>query len=171
MYLRPLKLEDAPLMLEWMHDDSVVHDLQTDFSTKSIDDCITFIEKSLNDKENLNLAISDDNDEYMGTVSLKHITKEFAEFAIVIRKCAMGSGFSWYGMKNILYKALNEYCIDTVYWCVSKNNTRAIKFYDKHGFSESVNVPERIFERYDTAFTLKWYFVDKNFNFGIKENP
>ena len=36
MRLRKLQLKDAPLMLEWMHDESVVHDLHTDFASKSI---------------------------------------------------------------------------------------------------------------------------------------
>ena len=39
------------------------------------EDCETFIEKSIGDSKNLNLAIASD-DEYMGTVSLKHIDKK-----------------------------------------------------------------------------------------------
>ena len=43
MKLRKLEEKDAPLMLEWMHDDSVVHNLATDFSKKTLDDCKKFI--------------------------------------------------------------------------------------------------------------------------------
>ena len=39
MYLREFKQKDAPLMLEWMHDPSVVENLQTDFGSKTIEDC------------------------------------------------------------------------------------------------------------------------------------
>ena len=94
MTLRELKTKDAPLMLEWMHDDSVTHDLQTDFASKTMDDALSFINNSLTDDKNLNLAITDDNDEYMGTVSLKHIDGNAAEFAITVRSCAMGGGSS-----------------------------------------------------------------------------
>ena len=48
------------------------------------------------------MAIVNDKDEYMGTVSLKRITDSNAEFAIVVRKCAMGKGYSKYGMKKIM---------------------------------------------------------------------
>lgn len=160
-YLRPLKLQDAQYMLEWMHDDTVVHDLKTDFSSKTVDDCISFIEQSKSDFKSIDLAIVDDNDEYMGTVSLKHISNEYAEFAIVVRKCAMGKGFSDFGMKSILNFAFGEYGLETVYWCVSVNNTRAIKFYDKHGFKETIDIPIALVGQYCEADALKWYFIDK----------
>ena len=36
MYLRDLEEKDAPLMLEWMHDESVVEKLRGRFSEKTI---------------------------------------------------------------------------------------------------------------------------------------
>ena len=39
MHLRRLERKDAPLMLEWMHDRNVIKDLNTDFASKTIDDC------------------------------------------------------------------------------------------------------------------------------------
>ena len=51
-------------------------------------------------KKNIHMAITDDNDEYMGTVSLKNINyiDSFAEFAITVRRTAMGKKFRfiWY---------------------------------------------------------------------------
>mgnify|MGYP004451865777 CR=1 FL=1 len=73
--LRDLKLDDAELMLEWMHDKDVVRHLETDFSSKNIEDCRHFIKSSLETKEHLHQAIVDDvNDVYLGTVSLKYIS-------------------------------------------------------------------------------------------------
>ena len=43
MRLRKLELKDAPLMLEWMHDETVVKDMQADFSSKTLEDCNHFI--------------------------------------------------------------------------------------------------------------------------------
>ena len=134
MKLRKLQAEDAPFMLEWMHDDSVVHDLRTNFAVKTLEDCISFIKMAQDTNENLHLAIVDENDTYMGTVSLKHITKTSAEFGITVRKCAMGKGFSKFAMQNIIETGFKQLGLQKIYWCVAPENHRAIRFYDKNMF-------------------------------------
>lgn len=163
MYLRKLKMKDAPLMLEWMHDDSVVHDLHTNFASKTIEDCKNFIRNNQFFTNDVNLAIASDDDEYMGTVSLKQIDRNnlTAEFAITVRKAAMGHGYSWFGMTAIIEKAFNEYGLECVYWCVSRKNRRAVRFYDKHNFHESLDIAPSILERYKDENNLKWYSVLK----------
>ena len=118
MRLRNLELKDASFMLEWMHDESVVKNLRGNFRSKTIEDVKKFILASQNKKYDIHLAITTDEDEYMGTVSLKNIDREndSAEFAISIRKSAMGRGFSWYGMEEIIRKAFDEYGLKSVYW-------------------------------------------------------
>ena len=44
MKLRSLELKDAPFMLEWMQDISVVEYMHINFAKKKIDDCESFIE-------------------------------------------------------------------------------------------------------------------------------
>ena len=44
--LRRLKQSDAPLMLEWMHDEDVVHFMKADFQHKTLSDCEKFIESA-----------------------------------------------------------------------------------------------------------------------------
>lgn len=164
MNLRQLKMKDAKLMLEWMHDDNVVHDLHTDFASKSIDDCENFINANKDiSGDSLNFAIASDEDEYMGTVSLKHIDRQLgtAEFAITIRKKAMSRGYAWFGMREIIEYAFNNLNLNSIYWCVSRNNNRAIRFYDKHNFSETFDIPLYIRRRYDNENELKWYSVLK----------
>ncbi len=164
MKLRKLEQKDAALMLEWMHDKSVVENLSANFGAKKLADCQAFIEASQNDDKNLNLAIADDNDEYMGTASLKHIdqTKKRAEFAIAMRAGAMGKGFSQYGMAQIIRIGLEEMGLDEVYWCVSPVNKRAVRFYDKNGYTR---VPHT--EIHSTAYTPEqieefiWYSAKK----------
>lgn len=134
MKLRKLQVEDAPFMLEWMHDDSVVHDLRTNFAAKTLEDCISFIKMAQDTNENLHLAIVDENDTYMGTVSLKHITQTSAEFGITVRKCAMGKGFSKYAMQNIIETGFKQLGLQKIYWCVAPENQRAVRFYDKNMF-------------------------------------
>ena len=135
--LRKLEKKDAPLMLEWMHDPSVVENLNRNFGNMTIEDCERFIESSAKDEvKNLHLAITDDNDddEYLGTVSLKNIDKNAAEFAITIRTSAMGRGISRDAMKEIIRIGYEVLGLDIIYWYVSEKNLRAVKFYDKNGY-------------------------------------
>lgn len=168
MYLRELKAEDAPLMLAWMHDESVVCKLRGNFAAKTIEDCNDFIKSSISE-HNIHLAIASDTDEYMGTVSLKNIEDRTAEFAITVRAEAMGRGYSWFGMEAIIEKAFNDLGLESVYWCVSRENERAVRFYDKHNFHEVIDVPEKIRERYSGIGNLKWYSVLKGDEFNVRD--
>lgn len=161
MLLRKLELKDTPLMLEWMHDDNVTHDLNADFALKKLEDAESFILASADISNNLHLAIVSDTDEYMGTVSLKHIDRESnnAEFAITVRRAAMNRGYSWYGMTEIIRTAFEELGLDCVYWCVSKKNERAVRFYNKHGFNQVVDIAQNILDRYKGKDDLIWYSV------------
>ena len=169
MYLRELKKEDAHSMLSWMHDESVVGMLRGEFSKKTIDDCFLFIQNSIS-KTNIHLAIASDSDEYMGTVSLKNINRTSAEFAIAVRKEAMGRGYAWFGMETMIQKAFNELGLKSIYWCVSRDNKRAVRFYDKHNFSEIVDVPLKILKRYSGSDNLKWYSVLNGDNYHMKDS-
>ena len=164
MKIRKLELKDSSLMLEWMHDTSITSNLQTDFANKTLEDCENFIISSLDDKENLNLAIVSDDDEYMGTVSLKHIDKQNgnAEFAITIRKKAMGRGYSIFGMSEILKIGIEELKLKNIDWCVSQSNLRAIRFYDKNSYCRIEHIPPNLLERYKNTPNLIWYTVDAN---------
>lgn len=161
MYLRKLKIEDAPLMLEWMHDEDIVHNLVGDFMSKTIKDCESFILASADTTYDLHMAIASDSDEYMGTVSLKHIDREVgnAEFGITVRRVAMGKGYSWFGMIEIIRVAFEKLGLNSVYWCVSEKNVRACRFYDKHGFHQLVDISKTMLNRYKGVDNLIWYSV------------
>lgn len=161
MRLRNLELKDALFMLEWMHDESVVCKLKGNFIGKTLEDVVSFIIASANKEESIHLAIASDEDEYMGTVSLKNMEGGSAEFGISVRKSAMGRGYSWYGMEEIIRLAFEEYGLERIYWCVSRENERAVHFYDKHNFHEALDVPDSILKRYNGMENLKWYSVLK----------
>jgi len=165
MRLRKLMLKDAEPMLEWMHDKDVVLWMQSDFASKTISDCERFILNNQECESDLNLAIVDESDDYMGTVSLKHIDKEAgnAEFAITVGKKAMGKGFSQYGMKEILKIGLHDLGLDNIFWCVSVENARAIRFYDKSDAKRTDDIPEKILNYYSVEQLEKmiWYVVSK----------
>lgn len=169
MKLRNLEIKDAIHMLEWMHDENVLVGLQRKkFINKTIDDCKIFINNTKKDKYNVNLAIVDENDIYMGTVSLKNLNyiRKDAEFAITIRTCAMGKGFGVFAMKEIMKYAFNVLNLESVYWNVLSDNIRAINLYNKLGFKQISEVNEEILlEHKDLLNTNKkflWYIVNKN---------
>lgn len=161
MRLRDLELKDAPLMLEWMHDESIVSKLKGNFIEKTLADAESFILASINKEENIHFAIVSDEDEYMGTVSLKNVKNGSAEFGIAVRKVAMGKGYSWYGMEEIIRLAFEQYELESVYWCVSRENRRAVRFYDKHNFHESMDISDEILRNYAGMNDLKWYSILK----------
>lgn len=164
MKLRKLEKKDAVAMIEWMHDPSVVKYLQADFAHKTISDCKNFIKNAQCLTNNMHLAIVDDNDKYMGTVSLKNIKNDTAEFAIIICKAAMGKGYSKYGMKEIIRIGLEEVGLKKIYWCVSPENIRACKFYDKNGY-EQIKLTENEINNLGLRYTpeqinyYRWYQV------------
>ena len=80
------------------------------------------------------LAAVDDTDIYMGTVSLKNIDNGSSEFAITMRKEAMGKGYAAEAMKQIIDKGFNELGLEYIYWYVNPANKRAVRFYDKNGY-------------------------------------
>lgn len=161
--LRKLDMKDAPFMFEWMHDDFIVHNLQTDFTEKTIEDCYLFIESARNSLVDYHMAVVSDSDEYMGTVSLKHISCDIAEFAIVIRSSAMGKGFSKYAMERMLDEGFYKLNISSIYWCVSPENKRAVRFYDKNGYNRVSPDQLAIRGGYSQTKiqTYYWYLVRK----------
>ena len=158
MILRPLCPRDAEAMLEWMHDDNIVSQLKGRFKEKTLSDCQAFIESSRNTHENLHLAIADAEDSYLGTVSLKNIHEDWAEFAIVVSKKAHGTGAAGAAMGQILDYGIRELKLPVIYWCVSKKNQRAIRFYNKNGYAPADRIPEDLKDLYrEDLQELLWY--------------
>lgn len=164
MYLRKLELKDAEPMLSWMHDPKVTQFMHQDYSTLQVNDAIDFITASEWLLDEKHMAIANDDDEYMGTVSLRHIDKlnGLAEFAIVIREEAMGKGYALHGMVEMLDKAFKYYGLEKIYWRVNKDNKRAIRFFTKLGFNMlDEDVPSNILERHSNEQNLVWFVVLK----------
>lgn len=165
MKLRELQIKDASGMLEWMHNTAIVCDLQTDFASKTITDCELFIKNSKTDRNNLHMAVTNEEDNYVGTVSLKNINKKYktAEFAIVMTEKAIGKGYSSFAMKKMLYMGLYDMNLTYIYWYVSKNNKRAVKFYDKNGYKKIDQFPDFLLRWFDKnqIDNYNWYMIQK----------
>ena len=164
--IRKLEIKDLPYMLEWMHDKNVTSHLQADFESFTEEKVTEFIKNAMNqtcDSEQLHYAIVNEEDEYMGTISLKNINKKDknAEYAIVTRSIAHGKGYARTATNDILAVGFNELNLEKVYLYVSVNNKAANRFYEKCGFVE-----EGIFRKHmmikGKLEDIKWFSILKN---------
>lgn len=136
MQLRNLKNSDIPLIYEWMKDPEVNRHFRFDPEKISHETIKAFVEEAQNKQESLHLACVDSFDQYLGTVSLKHIDYEAgkAEYAISFRKSAQGTGAAWYATHQILRIAFQEMKLHRVFLNVMESNEHACRFYEKSGF-------------------------------------
>lgn len=158
--LRKLKISDYDGMVEWMSDPNISSNFRFLASGLNKEKVKKFIIKSLTDKTNLHYAIVDEKDEYLGTISLKNINLiDFnAEYAIVLRKKAIGSGAAKEATEAILDIAFNKLKLHKVYLNVLSDNIRAIKFYEKMFFIYEGEFRDHLL--IDNKFNnIKWYSI------------
>lgn len=167
IHLRELREEDAPLMLEWMHNPETQKFFRKKMQDASLTDTIQFckaarIPQSLENGLSIHFAISDDNDEYLGTISLKKIDKQNrnAEYAISVRKTAQGRGVATEATKLLLEKAFHKYDLERVYLNVLANNTAAIHLYEKCGFKYEGEFRKHLLQGNEYV-SLRWYGILK----------
>ena len=138
--LRNLEVKDVPFMLEWMHDPQIQKCFQKNMLGMSQDDAEEFCRitaENQRNKENecsdIHYAIVEEQDEYLGTISLKNIDRvsASAEYAISTRICVQGRGVAQEATRLILQKGFNEMGLHRVYLNVLSDNTRAVRFYEK----------------------------------------
>ena len=159
--LRNLALEDIPYMLEWMHDKEINQFFQFDAEKYAYEDAERFIRNAQMDWEKrtaFHWAIIGNNDEYMGTISLKNVDlkNKNAEYAISTRRCAWGTGLAKHATEEVLEIAFHELKLHKVYLNVIDTNIRAIEFYKKCNFQYEGEAKEHICinGRY---VSLKWF--------------
>ncbi len=161
--LRPLKQNDIQGMLEWMHDPEVNCFFRFDASNMTEAKAKAFVEnseKELNEKRSFNFAIVDENDEYLGTISLKDIDwgAKVAEYAISLRSVAQGKGTATIATKMILEFAFEQLKLNRVFLNVLSENEKAIHLYEKCGFIYEGEFREHLFLRGELR-NLKWYSI------------
>lgn len=166
MKLRKLEEKDADGMLEWMHDPEIQKGFRFNAVDKDKEAVLSFIQEadiSLIDGKDIHYAISDENDEYLGTISLKNIdlSSKNAEYAISLRRMAQGKGIATEATCEILRIAFEQYHLERVYLNVLADNIRAIRLYEKCGFVYEGEFRKHLFLRGEYQ-TLKWYSMLKD---------
>lgn len=160
--LRRLEIKDVPYMLEWMHDKMVNCNYRANFAEMKEETVIQFIKESCTN-ENQNFAFVDEEDTYLGTISLKNISRKDlnAEYAIVTRRCAQGTGVAYDATKEILKYAFEELQLQRVYLNVLEENIRANCFYKKCGFNYEGKFINHLYLRGEFK-NLNWYGITKD---------
>lgn len=136
MKLRKLKYKDINRILSWMHDETINQFFLNDFKNFTEEDIKKFIDNCDEDSRNIHYACVDEEDNYLGTISLKNIDikNKNAEYAISFCKFAHGTGAAKFATKEILKIAFEKLNLEKVYLNVLVENERANCFYKKIGF-------------------------------------
>ena len=133
--LRRLEEKDIPGMLEWMHDPEVNRWFRFDAASMTEERVKNFIAGSFTET-NRHYAIADDDDNYLGTISLEDIDRENAHalYAVSLRAEVIGHDIALTATKMLLDIAFRELDLERVYLNVLSDNVRAKRFYEKAGF-------------------------------------
>lgn len=155
--LRRLEEKDVPEMLAWMHDPKVNCRFRFDFSSMTEEKALDFVRNSYTD-ENQNFAFVGDDDKYLGTISLKNISRvdNNAEYAVVTSHGAQGTGAAYEATMAILKYAFETLELNRVYLNVLVENERANAFYKKCGFQYEGVFKEHLCIRGEYK-DLNWY--------------
>lgn len=149
--LRGLRETDAEKMLEWMLDSRTQRSFQRDMSGTTLEMARQFCRTKKdepNDYEykSLHYAITDETDEYLGTISLKNIdnNNKSAEYAIALREKARGKGIAVEATRLLLKKGFEDMGLHRIYLTVFADNVAAIKLYERSGFIYEGELREHI---------------------------
>lgn len=160
MHLRELTLDDAVGMSEWYKDREVTQYLHGNYSDSTVNDAIRFINEESKNANEIHYAIANDENDYIGTVSLRHIDEleSTAELAIVVKSNFFAKGYAWFAVCEMLKIAFSKLNIRGIYWRVYSKNHRALRFFDKHGFNRAdEDIPNYIKARHSNENDLVWY--------------
>ncbi len=161
--IRRLELKDAEAMLACLKDSDVNHFMNIDGSKMAVSDCEEYIKKTWDDERNHHFAITDEKDNWVGTISLKNIDKvaNQAEYAIITSSSVHGKGYAFSATKEIIEYGFEKLGLNRIYLNVVDENIRANKFYKKVGFVYEGCFREAIYIK-GKIYNLNWYSILKN---------
>lgn len=156
--LRPLLEKDAPRMVEMMQDIGTTQYLQIGGPDYTLETALRFIASTADESHCVHRAVVDADDVYQGTVSLKHLDmdKKEAEYAISMHTQAQGKGAAMAATARILLEGFRRLKLDRIYLNVLEENKRAVRFYEKSGFSYLETTDAQI---HGTCKPLRWYEI------------
>lgn len=158
MRLRKLEPRDAEGMLNWMSDPSISQYFRFSKDSATLESVNNYINQAQSSEKDMHLAIADDDDNYVGTISLKSIDPIARNAEYAISTCAQvhGTGIALEATKEILRIAFKELNLHRVYLNVLADNGRANHFYKKCGFVYEGRFREHVNIRGELK-DLNWY--------------
>lgn len=159
--LRELEEKDAGGMLEWMQDPAINRFFRFDAAGMTYEKCLVFIQNARAEKNCRHWAIVNGQDTYLGTISLKNITPERAEYAISTCACAHGTGAAMEATRQVLSVAFEQWGLREVYLNVLTENARANAFYRKAGFQFRHREAGALVLRGEEK-DLNWYSMERD---------
>ena len=163
MKLRQLCDKDIDGMLSWMKDPEINQFFRFNGEEMNREKTEWFVQNAKNDTNNAHFAVVDDEDNYIGTVSLKNIDLKArnAEYAISMCRKVHGTGASLFATQEILKYGFENLELERIYLNVLSNNYRAIRFYEKCNFVYEGEFRKHIMIR-GKLYSLKWYSILKD---------
>lgn len=161
---RRLQLKDAKKMLEWMHDPSISYKYKTDFDDYTIQDAEDFIVHSFSE-DNQHFAVVNVQDEYLGTISLKNISKynNNAELTSAFRSCADKDTYAGAVLGMIQY-GFEKLQLDEIYVRIFEDHGSLIDYYESLGFLKGGTFVNQLHIR-EQSKKLCWYYKRRSANY------
>lgn len=162
MKLRALEFKDIPYMLEWMKDKELAQFFRFDGEKSTEETVRAFIESANRSKNDLHWAIVEEQDEYLGTASLKSIdyVNKNAEYAIALRKKAIGKNVALEVGREIFRIAFEELELERVYSNVLSSNDRCLRHCEKLGYVYEGEFKNHLL-LHGKFESLKWFAILK----------
>jgi len=161
---RRLQLKDAEKMLEWMHDPEISYKYKTNFADYTLKDAQDFIQHSFSE-DYQHFAVVDAQDEYIGTISLKNISKynNNAELTSAFRSCA-GKETYESAVSSMIQYGFDQLQLDEIYVRIFEDHTSLIDYYVRLGFTKGGTFVNRLHIKEESK-KLCWYYKRKNTNY------
>ena len=134
--LKPIELEDVYQMINWgSHENTLLFDYNLpSFTAEELEEWYNYKTNSFRKKY---YSVFNEEDKLIGYIGIKNIRKILKEstLGIVIDPNYVNMGYGTEIIQTYLYYYFNELNMKTMYLEVAKFNKRAIKCYEKCGFS------------------------------------
>lgn len=169
--IRTLKLEDASEMYQTLCDQKVNQYMNIDGKNSSVELCKDYIKKANQSLDCKHFAIVDEEDNWIGTISLKNIDHKVgqAEYAIITSSKVHGKGYAFNATFELLEYAFGVLKLNRVYLNVVADNLRANQFYKKCGFVLEGTFRKAIYIK-NHIYDLNWYSMLRQDYLGVKKN-
>ena len=164
MRIRAIEKKDLNAMFELCCQSEISNLIDCSFPA-TLEELTDFLEKTADKADEKHFAIVNSDDEFAGLSCLRHINsnENRAALSIIVKPEVFTKGYAWFGMVETLKYGFNTLGLEQIFWCVKKDNMRALRFFRKHGFNFiSEEMPESITKNFAYCDDLVWFAVLKN---------